>query len=458
MSPSARTGTGQRTEGEGAVGHGAAGQRSADERSAGDRLSVGRNFVLLTVGRFLAALSMWIALIVLTKLSGDPSTVGVYALAQVICLPLAEVARMGLRDLRASDTRGEFLFRDYLGLRLLAAGLALVAMIGAGIAKADSGTVFAVILLYALTRVLELVSDVVYGLFQAQERMDLIARSLCLQGPLSLGLLTLGYWATDSLVVAVLGQVAAHAIVLCAYDLPVGRARAALEVGDGEAFWPRWNRSALRRLSLLALPLTFATLLAMVAAHLPRFAVESYLGIEALGFFAPILALALAPTRLVHALGMAATTRLAHYHADGERQPFVALLGRMTFGAALLGLAGVLVVARFGEQILSIVYTPDYAPYSYVLLLTVLAATLRFVSDMLQCGIIASRRFWWFAFQYGSVALAAVVACVTLIPAHGMVGAGWAVLVTFALQLAVISIGMLRNLPTAHERTRETAA
>ena len=431
---------------------------SAVGEGSADRLSVRRNFALLTTGRLVAALSMWFALIALTKLSGDPQTVGVYALAQVICLPIAEVARMGLRDVRASDTRGDFLFRDYLGLRLLAAALALVLMLAGGLAKADSATVFTVIVLYAVTRVLELVSDVVYGLFQTQERLDLIARSLCLQGLLSLVLLSLGYWTTGSLVVAVLGQVTAHLVVLFAYDLPVGRARAALEVEGGEAFWPRWNPSALGRLSLLALPLTFATGLAMVAAHLPRFAVESYLGLEALGFFAPILALALAPTRLVHALGMAATARLAHYHADGERRSFVSLLARMALGAGLLGALGLLVVASFGEEILILVATPDYAVYADVLVLAVLGATLRFVADVLQYGIIASRRFWWFAFQYGSVALAAFVACATLIPAHGLVGAGWSVVAIFAVQLAVIAIGMLKNLPPALEQSTESLA
>ena len=423
-----------------------------------DRLSVRNNFLLLTVGRFLSALSIWLALVVLTKLSGDPGTVGIYALAQVICLPITEVARMGLRDVRASDTRGEFLFRDYLSLRLVAAGVALLFMGVGGIAKSESGPVLAVVLLYGLTRVLELVSDVIYGLFQAQERMDYIARSLCLQGPLALGLLTFGYWATGSLVVAVLGQLTAHVIVLFAHDLPTGRRRVALEARQGDALRPRWELAVLRRLALRALPLAFATVLAMVGAHLPRFAVEGYLGVEALGLFAPILALALAPTRLVHALGMAATARLADHHAEGERRAFLALLGRMTLGGGVVGLVGVLVAAQFGEPILATLYTAEYAPYSYVLVLVVSGAALRFMSDVLQFGIIAARRFWWFTVQYGSVALVATVACAALIPAYGLEGAAWSVLLTFAVQLAVIAAGVLRTLPVAREASPEPVA
>ena len=427
------------------------------EEAPTDRLSLRRNFLALTFGRFLAALSMWVSLIVLAKLADDATTVGIYALAQAICLPIAEIARMGLRDIRASDMRSEFLFSDYFGLRVVASTVAFVCMVWAGFHKADSDLVLTVIVLYGVSRVLELLSDVIYGTFQAQERMDYTARSLCIKGPLSLGLLTLGYWATGSLAIALLGQIAAILAVLVFHDLPVGRRRSFVDPAPGETFWPRWDPGALSRLFLRALPLAFATVLAMIAVHLPRLAVEENLGLDALGYFAPILALAMAPTRLVHALGMAATARLATLHADGERARFVRLLAKLSLGAGAFGLVGLLLTARFGDPVLRVVYTADYVRYTDVLVVAVAAATLRFVGDVLQFGMIASRRFWWLTFQYGSVALAAVGACAMLIPTRGMLGAAEAVLIVSAVQVAVILIGLTRNLPVPQARPSSAA-
>lgn len=404
------------------------------------------NLLALLIGRSFAALSIWFALIVLAKLS-NPATVGIYALAQAICLPLREIARMGLREVRASDTRGEYEFGDYFGLRILATGVALACMLAAGFHQAPSQMVLLAICFYALTRCLELISDMVYGLFQAQERMDYIGRSLCMLGPLSLTLLTLGFWLTASLVVAILGQLLAHALVLFFYDMPVGRQRAELE--KPSTFLPRWRPVVLRALAMQAMPLTFAAVLVMIAVYLPRLAIDEFLGVEALGYFAALMALAMAPTSLIHALGMAVSVRLAHYHAAGARGPFVILLTRMTVGAAAIGGLGMLLAVYFGEEVLRLVYTEDYARYADILLWVIAAATIRFIADVLQFGMIAARRFWWLAFQYGTVAVAAVLVCFTLIPNHGLAGAALAMVVIFSVQLAVIALGLLCNLPTA---------
>ncbi len=410
-----------------------------------DGLSMRGNFLALMTGRLFAALSLWLALIVIAKLS-DPATVGIYAFAQAICLPITEIARMGLRQAQASDTRGEYQFGDYLGLRVLATAVAFALMLAAGVNASASQTVLLVIILYALTRCIELLSDMIYGLFQAQERMDYIARSLCLLGPLSLAFLAVGFWLTGSLVVAILGQVAAHLLVLLCYDVRVGLRRALLE--ESGSFWPQWNMPALRRLAWLALPLTFATVLVMFALYLPRLVIEEALGLEALGYFAAIMALAMAPARLIQALGTAASVRLARHHAAGERGPFMLLVVKMTLAAGAIGASGVVLVALFGEQILRVVYTEEYAGYANVLLWVVVAATIRFMAEVLQFGMIAARRFWWLTFQYSCVALAAALACFSLIPSQGLPGAALALIVIFTVQFVVIMLGLLRNLPT----------
>ena len=449
-------------------------RQPGDASADNDSLSMRGNFLALLIGRLFAALSLWLALIVIAKLS-DPATVGIYAFAQAICLPITEIARMGLRQAQASDTRGEYEFGDYLGLRVLATAVAFALMLAAGVNASASQTVLLVVVLYALTRCVELLSDMIYGLFQAQERMDYIARSLCLLGPLSLALLTFGFWLTGSLVVAIAGQVAAHLLVLLFYDLRVGRRRALLESpqrrnsvplsrteyagtqpgGEAEcmlherpaSFWPQWHMPALRRLFVLALPLTFATVLVMFALYLPRLVIEEALGLEALGYFAAIMALAMAPARLIQAFGTAASVRLARHHANGERAAFMRLLLKMTLAAGAIGAIGLVLVALFGEQVLRVVYTQDYADYADVLLWVVVAATIRFMAETMQFGMLAARRFWWITFQHGCVALAAALACFNLIPTQGLPGAALALVIIFTVQFIVIMLGLLRNLP-----------
>jgi O-antigen/teichoic acid export membrane protein len=239
-------------------------------------------------------------------------------------------------------------------------------------------------------------------------------------------------------------------LVLFFYDIPVGRRRAGQSGWD--AFRPIWDKRTLRSLAWQALPLAFATVLVMIAQYLPRLVVEEALGLKALGFFAALLALAMAPSRLVHSMGMAVSVRLARHYAAGQIAPFVRLLGRIVLGVAAIGTLGVVLGAMFGEQLLSVIYTPEYAEHADLLVWLIAAACLRFVADVLQFGMIAARRFWWLTLQYGVVATVAIVSCYAIIPQYGLNGAGVVMFLIFLSQLIVIGAGLLYSLAAARAR------
>jgi O-antigen/teichoic acid export membrane protein len=409
------------------------------------RRSVLRNFRSVFLGKLFAAFSMWIALVVLAKLS-DPATVGIYALAQAICIPVTEVAKAGLREIYTSDAAGTHRFGHFLGFRILASLVAFLVIVVSGLLQADTSLVLTVIILYALIRCAELISDIIHGLFQAQERMDYIGRSLSLLGPLSMLLLAVGYWVSGSLVVAVAGQLAAQVFVLALHDVPVGRARGRLSPAD--AFHVDIDGRTMWRLARLATPMAIATGLAVIAVYLPRMIVEREMDLAALGYFAAITTLAMAPNRLVNSLGVAVSVKLARYHQSGDRYGFLSMIGRLCLTVAVIGCGGLLLAAVYGDVILGVVYTPDYAAYRELFLWSIAAAVLRSLADVLKFGMIASRRFWSIAVQYGAVAFVAVVVSFTLIPNMGLNGAGIALVLIFATHLAAILIGLLRNLPT----------
>ena len=89
------------------------------------------------------------------------------------------------------------------------------------------------------------------------------------------------------------------------------------------------------------------------------------------------------------------------------------------FGAALLlimvlmvlvpGVLVILVTLKYGEPILSAVYTADYGSYSALLAWATAAAVLRSIADVLKFGMVATRRFWAVCVQFGIVAAIAAV-------------------------------------------------
>ena len=307
-----------------------------------------------------------------------------------------------------------------------------------------------VIALYALIRSAELISDMIYSLFQSQERMEFIGVSLCLLGPAAMLLLSLGYWLTGSLLVAVLGQLVASLLVLLFYDIRVARKR--IVQFSGDSLRPLFRAPALRGIATHALPLAIATALAMVAVYLPRLVVENTLGLSALGFFSAITALAMAPNRLVNSLGIAVSVRLARQHATGERADFLRLLLIMAVMVLVPGALAVLITIQFGGPILTAVYTSDYGAYSTLLAWATLAAVLRSTADVLKFGMIATRRFWAIGMQFGIVAIVAAVASFTLTPRYGLDGAGMAMVAIYAAHLIVVASGLFAVFPRGPRR------
>ncbi len=405
--------------------------------------SVARNATSVFVGRLIASLSIWAALIILAKLS-NPVTVGIYAFAQAICIPIAEIAKMGLREVRSSDVAEDYATADYFNLRLIAAGVAFLAMLAMGGLQGDTSLVIIVVALYAVSRVAELMSDVVYAHFQLVERMDHIGRSLCITGPLSLLALSLGYYMTESLIVAVLGQVAAHLLVLALHDLPISR-RISAERGEGGQ--KLWNMPKLKRLAVYALPMTFGTALIMVGVYLPRLTVGNELGLAALGIFGPILALAMAPDRLINSICIALSVRLARYYADRRLDIVYLRLAQVVGILLVLGLPCIWICYAYGDVILRFIYTDAHAEHVTLLVMVATAGLVRVIANTLGFGLIAARRFWWFTYQNAVVAAVALFCCFFVIGRYGLDGAGWTMLAIFGTQLALVVIGLftLRN-------------
>jgi O-antigen/teichoic acid export membrane protein len=408
------------------------------------RRSIVRNFRSLVFGRIFAAFSMWLALLILAKLS-DPQTVGIYALAQAICVPTAEVAKTGLREIYTSDTTGRHQFGDYFCFRLLTMVVALVLMVLQGFLHGSGTVIVVIVAMYALIRCAELISDMIHGLFQSQEQMEFIGLSLCMLGPASMLLLSLGYWLTGSLLVAVLGQLVASLSVLLLYDMRVARER--ISQFSQASIRPMFRVPVLRDISSHALPLAIATSLAMVAVYLPRFVVENSMGLPALGYFSAITAFAMSPNRLVNSLGVAVAVRLARQHATGEKASFLRLLLIMVLMVLVSGLLAIFVTLKYGEPILSAVYTSDYGTYSGLLVWATIAAVLRSIADVLKFGMVATRRFWAVCVQFGIVAVVAALASLTLTPRYGLNGAGMAMVVIYAAHLVVVALGLFNSFP-----------
>ncbi|MBD1211757.1 MAG: lipopolysaccharide biosynthesis protein [Dolichospermum sp.] len=412
-------------------------------------ITLRRNFSWTFIGNLIYSGCQWGMLVVLAKL-GNPEMVGTFTLGLAVTAPVMMFSNLQLRDIQTTDAKNHYLFNDYLGLRLITTGLALPIILWITLATGYKGETAIVIILIGFAKGLESISDVFYGLLQKHEKMDRMAISVMMKGPLSLLMLSIGTYISGSIVWGVLGLVIAWACILLIWDIPsyrwlINKFTSEGEIPDsleGKTAKPRWQLGTIRKLIWLSLPLGLVMMLISLNANIPRYFLEHSLGKKELGVFAALAYLIVAGNMVVSALGSAARPRLAKYYAGANVSAYQKLLFQLVAIACLLGLSGILVAWVAGGQILTIVYQPEYAKYTELLIWLMVTAGIGYVSSFLGEGMTAARYFRTQIPLFIVVTSTSAIASFWFIPKNGLKGAAIALMIAEIVR-TIFTLGVI---------------
>jgi len=414
-------------------------------------LSLRQNFSWNFIGNVIYAGCQWGILIVLARLGG-PEAVGRFTLALAITAPVMIFSNLALRQVLVTDAKYSYPFSDYLALRVITILLALIVIVAITWFSGYQGEMAMVILAVSLSKAFEAFSDIFYGLQQRHERLDLVARSFMLRGPLGLAALAGGYYLTDALVIGVFSMAVAWAAILLLYDIPNSRRwRQPTNDPQGGTRLKREQLGRWGRLAWLAFPLGLATMLVSLNTNIPRYFIEHYLGAEALGIFASMAYLVVTGGMVINAVGQATSPRLANYFAKQNIRAFIRLLGKTELIALALGGAGILAAAFFGREILTLLYGSAFAAQGDVFVWVMLSAAIIYMSSFMGYAMTALRLFRVQPVLFAVVAGINTLGCFLLVPQFGLVGAiwGWISAVSFQFFLSLLlNIQRLRTIST----------
>jgi len=412
-------------------------------------ISLRRNFSWTFVGNIVYAASQWGMLVVLAKL-GSPEKVGQFTLGLAVTAPVFMLTNLQLRAIQATDAKNEYFFGDYLGLRLIATFLALLIIVGITVTSGYRYEVSLVILAIALSKAIESISDVFFGLIQHHERMDRISISLMIKGILSVLMLGGVFYLTKTVLGGVIGLTVAWLLVLFVYDIASGamllnsnhsseskteNVSKKLELEN--KLRPRWHLKTLKKLLWLSLPLGLVMMLNSLNINIPRYFIEHYLGEHDLGIFSALSYLMVAGNLVVSALAQSASPRLAKYYAAGNVTAFCNLLIKLLGIGTLVGGTAVVVALVAGRQILTLLYRSEYAQDVDVFIWLMVAAGIGYVASFLGYGITAARYFRIQIPLSLVVTASSAMAGFWLIPSQGLRGAALSLILSSIIQVVI---------------------
>jgi O-antigen/teichoic acid export membrane protein len=412
-------------------------------------LSMRRNAAWAFLGQVVFAACHWGGFIVLGRLGG-PEELGRYALALAVVTPIMLFGRMQMRELLVADAVQRHQFEDYVAVRLAGTGCAGVIILA--IAFLDHTWQAALpILLVALARGFENLSEMHYGLAHRQKRLDLVARSVMLRGVVGLLALGTGYYLSKDLAVGLIGMAAAWGLVWWFLDRATTK-----QWRDRSGSEPAWQPRLRARLRLAwtAVPLAIAMLLVTLNPNVPRYFIEAAIGLEALGLFAAMAHFVIAGRMIINAFCQAASPRLADLYAAGDRSEFRSLLLRLIGFSLLPGLGGLAVAIVVGRELLGLIYGPRFAEGADVFPWIMLVGAVLYVQTPFGYGLTAMHQFNIQPLIFGLVVLVNAAGCLLLVPRYGLLGATFPWLASVACQFLLSLVVHWRCL----RRPADTAA
>lgn len=343
----------------------------------------------LLLGNVAYSVSLWLVVVIASR--ADTVILGQYALAMAIVSPLHLLFRGNLRELFATDGRGEFAWPEYRRLRLLAAGTFVVVCLAAALAAPYPAPVRWSIAVLAVAKTVDMGSDLAYGVFQQRHDLRSVASSLLLRGGLAVAFAGLGVVVLGSAIGLALGLALGWGSVLLLHDRPHARrdaTAAAQRSGDS-------GRRAARvpwRLLHAAWPLGVVAMLLSLMHNLPRYVVEQQQGFAAVGVYAGISYLVVAAAGVGAAVGQGQAATFGVLWAEGRRRAVLRQMWRSSAVLAAGALCAALVAIPFGGRVLALLYGEAFRPYGAELVAVCLAAIPVAALPITSAALTASRR------------------------------------------------------------------
>jgi len=420
-------------------------------------LSLRSNFAWVLSGNLVYAACQWGVVVALAKL-GSSFMVGQFSLGLAIATPVFMFTNLHLRAVQATDARRLYTFAEYLHLRMVMTLAAMLVIAGIAWFGQYERRTAAVILAVALAKGIETLSDIHYGLFQLNDRLDQTGRSMMLRGLLSVVAVSAGLYLTGDVFWGCAGLALVWLVALLYFDVRRGRRFAARPPESGRrldgtgcghlsrlvcGFQRQW------RLMYLALPLGIVTTMASINLNMPRYFIHTRLGEHQLGIFSAMAYATVAMTLVSDSLGHSAIPGMSRLYAGGRLAEFRSLLLRLLAVGGVLGLAGLAVAQVMGARLLTIFYSPEYAAHSRVFLLLMFAMAIHSAACILTSGIMSARRFGIQVPMYGLVLGCSALACARWVPGAGLAGGAMAMMAAAAvhLLLAAVIVGYLLLAP-----------
>lgn len=387
------------------------------------------------LSNILYAASQFLILSIIAKVGG-PKEVGIFTLSMAIVSPVFLLLNVKLRSVLLTDQKIDNTFIDYFNLRNWTNSISLLLIIIIALfLNLENYLLFSIILL-ALSKIFEMKSDIYYGLYQKKNRYDLVGVSTLFRGTLSAILAVCSYYIFQTVISVMLSLFISNFIIYLLFDKKKGGKLVLNSISTTER---KSEKKNLYSLFFLALPLGVSTVIGSLNTNFPRYLIEAELGLYELGIFSALTYLLIIGNTFLAAISQVVTPKLASLAHNEKYKQFINLLLKIQAIGMFLSILFVFVFYYWGIEIITIIYTEEYAAYHNILMVIVIGIFFLYSSVFLGTAITSLRLFRIQPFINATGLVTTIVSGLIFIKSHGLLGMAFSIL----LNNIVISISYI---------------
>ncbi|MCI7768243.1 MAG: oligosaccharide flippase family protein [Oscillospiraceae bacterium] len=340
--------------------------------------SMRKNFIWNAFGNIVYLGLQWVITVFVTRFCGFDNA-GVLSLAMSISATFQTIALFGIRSFQVSDIHEEYCDSCYLGLRHITCAVAAVICLGFSLINGYNFAQISAIILFMLFRIAESYSDVLHGMAQKRERLDIAGKSFLIKGLAVFIAFVLSWFITGSFMLSLTMMAAASCISVLAFDIPCIR-----RISDVKLSYPIKDCLVLGKETVVLCVYMF---LNSSVSTIPKFFLEKLCDEVSLGIYSSIFAPALLVQAAAGYIYSPFATSFAAYYSEKKHHEFIRLMLRILAVIGAVTLSVLLFCMKFGDFFLCILFGETILEYTYLLpliILCILAASYMAFLGMLE--------------------------------------------------------------------------
>ena len=345
-----------------------------------------KNMIWNAAGNLIYMACQWIVTVLVTNL-GDFYDAGVLSIAMSVSATFRTLAMFGIRNYQVSDVDNKYSDTCYVFFRLITCTAALVACMAFALAADYTGEQLLAIFLFMMFHLAENFSDVLHGIAQKNERLDIAGQSFAIKGIGILIVFLTCYKLTGNLNLGLFAMALLSWMSTLLFDV--------FEVRRLTRFSFLARGTKWATLAKETAPLCVYLFLSAAITTVPKLILERQSGEVILGAYSSIFAPALLIQAAMGYIYNPFAQILGQHRKSGDRRAFLTLSAKLTGAIAALTVCMIVAAHFLGEWGLKLIFGEAILPYVYLFIPILCAvALIAFFSFLCMLSTVL-RDFWW---------------------------------------------------------------